>query len=119
MANIMERQPGEVSLLSQYRVSDTSPERMTLGTYCKPAQEMEVGDLLIIAANGEKVVALVSGVFNSHMEISSTLCVCNVIMEDGTLGRDRQVRKTNAGFLDCFMPDWMPSWTDIEYDQLK
>lgn len=93
-------------------------ERASIGEYVKPALEVEVGDLTVLTANGERVVAIVSRVFDSHLELSSILYIVNIIMDDDTLGRDRQIRKTKAGFLECFMPDWEPSWIDIDYETL-
>ena len=118
MAQVVEGQPGKVSLLSQHRISNITKERIELGTYAKPAIEVDEGDLMVINANGETVIAVVSGVFDSHLELSSMLYIVNSILKDGSLGRDRQIRKSKAGFVECFMADFEPEWSDIEYSEL-
>lgn len=118
MAQVVEGQSGKISLLSQHRISNVTKERIDLGTYAKPALEVDEGDLMVINANGEKVIAVVSGVFDSHLELSSMLYIVNSILRDGSLGRDRQIRKSKAGFVECFMGDFEPEWLDVDYSKL-
>lgn len=118
MDNIVGGWESEAGLLSAWGERGAHAEKIEARSYVKPTIEIRVGDKLIINANGERTVALVTSVYGDNLSTITTAFTCRIFMPDGTLGRGRPGKALNSGFIQCFMDDYEYEWFNVEYGEL-